>query len=138
MRALLKNGGDRRTEQLRLLETVDDPREAIAMFLDYTVKDTLDDPDKKGCLLVNTALEYSLHDEDVRQVISKGIKEAVTFFERQIKRGKERGDIPDSVEPRPTAKALVASVVGIRVLGRGAFGKTALQQIAQQAIRLIS
>lgn len=138
MRALQKYGGDHRTSKLRMLETVDDPREAIAMFFDFTVKSTLDDPDKKGCLLFNTALDYSLHEDDVKQVVSEGIKEVVTFLEGQIKRGKERGDIPDTVETPATAKALVALVVGIRVLGRGALGKTALQQISQQAIRLIS
>lgn len=138
MRALQKYGGDRRTSKLRMLEAVDDPREAIAMFFDFTVKSTLDDPDKKGCLLFNTALDYSLHEDDVKQVVSAGIEEVVTFLERQIKRGKERGDIPDTVETSATAKALVALVVGIRVLGRGALGKAALQQISQQAIRLIS
>ncbi|TWT84609.1 HTH-type transcriptional repressor ComR [Planctomycetes bacterium CA13] len=138
VRALLKYGGDRRTSKLRMLETVDDPREAITMFFDSLVKATLDDPDKKGCLLFNTALEYSSHDDDVKKLVSDGIKEVVTFLEGQINRGKELGNIPDSVDTRPTAKALVALVVGIRVLGRGAFGKTALRQVAQQAIDLIS
>ncbi|QDS99604.1 TetR/AcrR family transcriptional regulator [Adhaeretor mobilis] len=138
VRGLLKYGYDRRTSNLRMLETVDDPREAITMFFNSLVKATLDDPDKKGCLLFNTALEYSSHDDDVKQLVTDGIKEIVTFFEGRIRCGKELGVIPDSVDTRPTAKALVALVVGIRVLGRGAFGRTALRQVAQQAIDMIS
>ncbi|TWU15521.1 TetR/AcrR family transcriptional regulator [Allorhodopirellula heiligendammensis] len=138
IRALQKYGDERRTSKLQILETVDDPCEAIALFFDFTVESTLNDPERKGCLLFNTALDYSLHDDDVKRVVSDGIQEVVTFFERQITRGKERGDIPDTVEVRPTAKALVALVVGIRVLGRGAIEKTALRQISCQAIRLIS
>ncbi|TWU45316.1 HTH-type transcriptional repressor ComR [Novipirellula aureliae] len=138
VRALLKYGGERRTSKLRILETVDDPREAITMFFDSLVKATLDDPDKKGCLLFNTALEYSSHDDDVKQLVSEGIQEVVCFFEGRIKRGKELGTIPDSVDARPTARALVALVVGIRVLGRGAFGKAALQQVARQAVEMVS
>ena len=138
LRSLLTYGAEQRTRQLRQLETVDDPRQAIAMFFDFVVKDSLDDPDKKGCLLVNTALDYSQHDEEVQKAVSDGFKEVVIFFEKQIKRGHERGEIPHSVEPRSTAKALVASLVGIRVLGRGTLGKTALRQIAEQAKRLIS
>jgi len=138
VRALLKYGGDRRTSKLRMLETVEDPREAITMFFDSLVKATLSDPDKKGCLLFNTALEYSSHDDDVQELVSEGIKEVVSFFEGRIERGKELGRIPDSVDTRSTAKALIALLVGIRVLGRGAFGKTALRQVAQQAIGLIS
>lgn len=138
VRALLKYGGDQRTSKLRMLETVEDPREAINMFFDSLVKATLADPDKKGCLLFNTALEYSSHDQDVKELVSEGIQEVVTFFEGRIDRGKELGDISNSLDTPSTAKALVAMVVGIRVLGRGAFGKTALRQVAQQAMALIS
>lgn len=138
VRALLKYGNDRRTSRLRALEAVEDPREAIAMFFDSLVKNTLEDPDKKGCLLFNTALEYASHSDDVRRMVSQGIGEVVSFFEGRIVRGQELGTIPDSVEPRSTAQTLVGLVVGIRVLGRGAFGKAALEQLAQQATRMIS
>lgn len=138
VRALLKYGGERRTNKLQMLETVEDPREAIAMFFDSIVKATLDDPDKKGCLLFNTALEFSSHDDDVKKLVSQGINEVVAFFEGRIDRGKELGSIRNSLDTQSTAKALVALVVGIRVLGRGAFGKAALRQVAQQAVDLIS
>ncbi|QDT31936.1 TetR/AcrR family transcriptional regulator [Thalassoglobus polymorphus] len=138
VRALLKYCDELRTSKLRKLETVADPREAIRMFFDSLVKATLSDPDKKGCLLFNTALEYSSHDDDVKKLVSAGVKEVVSFFEGRIDRGKELGNIPESVDTRPTAKALVALAVGIRVLGRGTFGKKGLEQVSQQAVDLIS
>ena len=93
---------------------------------------------RKGCLLVNTALKCLQHNEDVQKVVSDAFKEIAAYFEKQIKRGQERGDISKAVEPRPTAKALIAMLVGIRVLGRGAMRKAALQQMADQAKRLIA
>ena len=62
----------------------------------------------------------------------------VEFFKGRINQGKELGVISDSVDTVSTANALIALVVGLRVLGRGAFGKTALQQVAKQALALIS
>lgn len=138
MRSLLKYDREQRKQQLLQLAAVKDPREAIVMFFDYCVKESLQDPGKKGCLLVNTALDYSLHDDEVQNVVSNAMKELTTFFEKQIKRGRENGGIPGSVEPRPTARALIALLAGLRVLGRGTFGKTALHQISDQAKRLIS
>jgi TetR/AcrR family transcriptional repressor of nem operon len=138
MRSLLKYDIERRSGLIRQFEAIDDPREAISGLFDYFVKDSLSDPDRKGCLLVNTSLDYSQHDDEVQKVVSDAFKEIAVFFEKLIKRGHERGDIPDTVKPRPTAKALVAFLVGIRVMGRGTFGKAALQQIAEQAKRLIS
>tara|TARA_R110002049_G_scaffold182485_2_gene350286 strand:- start:5305 stop:5883 length:579 start_codon:yes stop_codon:yes gene_type:complete len=137
LKALQKYGSGERSKQLRLLETIENPRKAIAMLFDLIVKDTLNDPAKKGCLLVNTALDYSLHDESVQRVVTEGFKEVVVFIEKQIVRGQDQGDICESVKPRATARALVASLVGIRVLGRGTFDKAALRQIGDQAQRLI-
>ncbi|EMI47266.1 TetR/AcrR family transcriptional regulator [Rhodopirellula sp. SWK7] len=138
MRGLLKYDAEQRRSMMRELESVDDPRKAISMFFDYIVRSSNSDCDQKGCFLVNTSLEFSQHSEAVQKVVTDAFKEISAFFEKQIKRGQERGSIPDTISPRETAKALVASLVGIRVMGRGTFGKAALQQIADQAKRLIA
>ncbi len=138
MRGLLKYDIEQRRKLLCELDTIDDPREAISKFFDRVVQHSLIDEEKKGCLLVNTSLEYPQHNAEVQKVVSDAFKEIAAFFEKQIKRGQERGDIPEAVEPRPTAKALIALLVGIRVMGRGTLGKAALQQIAEQSKRLLS
>ncbi|TWU23974.1 HTH-type transcriptional repressor ComR [Novipirellula galeiformis] len=138
MRGLLKYDIDQRQKSIQELDALDDPREAILTFFDRIIQHSLHDEEKKGCLLVNTSLEYPQHNAEVQQVITEAFKQIAAFFERQIKRGQQRGDIPDAVQPRGTAKALVALLVGIRVMGRGTIGKAALQQIGEQAKRLIS
>ncbi|MDF1740371.1 MAG: TetR/AcrR family transcriptional regulator [Verrucomicrobiales bacterium] len=138
IRALLKYDTERRRAAMQEMERIADAREAIAGWFDRAVKTSSGDPDKKGCLLVNTALDYSNCGDEVQKVVADGFKEVAAFFERLIKRGREEGDIPNSVEPRSTAKALMALLIGLRVMGRGTLGKTGLQQIADQASRLIS
>lgn len=138
LRGLLKYDNERRRKKLEKLEAVADPREAIAMFFAHIVEDSAADHEKKGCMLVNTSLDFSHHDEEVQAVVSDAFKDLTAFFEKTIRRGHEQGVIPESVAPRPTARALVALLAGIRVMGRGTFGKAALRQIADQALRLIS
>ncbi|QDU80255.1 HTH-type transcriptional repressor ComR [Polystyrenella longa] len=138
MRSLLKYDTERRRKKLDQLEELDNPREAISKFFDYLVNDSITDPVQKGCLLVNTSLDCSRHSEEVQAVVKEAFKDVSLFFERQIKRGQESGDVPESVSIQSTAKTLVALIVGIRVLGRGTFGKTALLQIAEQAKQLIT
>ncbi|TWU48934.1 hypothetical protein Poly51_48380 [Rubripirellula tenax] len=89
-------------------------------------------------MLFDTAMEFPSHDDDVKQLVSEEIENVVAFFEGRIERGKKLGKIPDSVDTRPTAKSLIALVIRIHVLGRGAFGKTALQQFARYAVGMIS
>lgn len=138
LQSLLKYDSGRRKERLRQLEKIDDPRESISRFFDFAVQRALKDPHKKGCLLINTALECEQHDDEVRKIVRDASREMSAFFEKQIRRGQKLGVIPSTIEPRETGRALYALLVGIIVLGRGTFGKTALQQMAAQAARLIS
>ena len=138
IKSLLKYENEKRREWMRQTEARKDAKEAILVFFDDSVKLSINDPERKGCLLINTAVDYSIHTEEVKKVVTLGVKEATQFFERLIRRGQEGGQIPAGTDPRSTAKALFALLIGIRVMGRGALGKTSLQQIAGQAEALIS
>ncbi len=137
-KSLLKYDTEQRLETLRQLEAIEDPLVAFSTLFDALVQQALDDTEKKGCLLVNTALNLSHHDESVKAFVTKGMEEFALFFKRLIEKGQKNGQIPKTVRPQPTSRALLALVVGIRVLGRGTLEKAALKQIAQQARVLIS
>lgn len=139
LRSLLKYDSEKRQALLQRIAEIENPRDAISTLFSTIIKNSLNDPDKKGCLLVNTSLELPHHNnKDVQKVVTDGFKQLTTFFEQAIQQGKLTGDIPQTVNARSTAKALLACLVGIRVMGRGAFGKATLNQIAEQALRLIS
>ena len=135
--ALLKYDRDYRQAMLAKLEALDNPRKAVATFFDSIVADTVDDQDHKGCFLFNTALEIGTHDEKVNEIVTNGIREIEAFFRRSIEVGQARGDIPKELVPQATAKALLALIVAIRVLGRGVFEAAALHTIADEGKRLI-
>ncbi len=137
LQALLKYDNERRRKVLRQLESLDDPREAIYRFFDRIVETSLSDPHRRGCMLVNTSLDYAQHTEAAREVVTAAFKELTDFFERLIARGQTRGDIPETVEPVATANALLSFLVGIRVLGRGVVEQAALEQMADSAKSLI-
>lgn len=138
VKALLKYDQDNRRAFLAELEAMDDPRRAIAAVFDGIVAETLADTEKKGCFIVNTASELATHGEEVNRIVHNGIREFEAFFRRSIEVAQARKDIPQRVDPEATAKALLAMVVAIRVLGRGVFDKSALTTIAGQALRLIN
>jgi len=138
IKALLKYDQENRRAILAEMEAMDDPRRAIGALFDLLVAETLADTEKKGCFIINTASELATHGEEVNRIVHNGIREFEAFFRRSIEVAQARGDIPQSVEPQATAKALLAMVVAIRVLGRGVFDKSALTTIADQALRLIN
>ncbi|WP_237227874.1 TetR/AcrR family transcriptional regulator [Rubinisphaera sp. JC750] len=138
LQALLKYGNGQRREQIARLEQCDSACEAIFGFLDFIVQTAVNDPNRRGCLLINTSLDYAQYDEEIQRVVTDAFLELTRFFEKQIRRGQRQGEISETIAPRATANSLVSVVVGIQVLGRGAMGKTALQQMAEQAKRLVT
>ncbi len=138
VKALLKYDGENRRKILAELEALDDPKQAFHMLFDGIVTETTDDHEKKGCFLINTALELPAHDDETREIVTKGLKDLEAFFRRGIEVAQARHDMPSTLAPATTAKALVSLVVAIRVLGRGAFAESDLRAIADEAARLIA
>ncbi len=95
------------------------------------------DENYKGCFIFNTALDIAQHDEQVNEIVTNGVREIEAFFRRSIEVGQARGEMPKGLDPEATAKALLALIVAIRVLGRGVFEEAALQTIADEGKRLI-
>lgn len=135
--ALRQYDNDNRKKTLLRLEALNDPVEAIRQLFDGLVEKSLADPERKGCLLVNTALELPNHSDDVQGLVTAAFDEFEQFFKNGIRLGQRRGDIPRSVDPETAAKALLALVAGLRVLSRGVFDSMSLGAIRDQAMQIV-
>ncbi len=111
------------------------PREAIVAFLAGIVARSLEDA--RGCLMVNTAVELAPHDPAIAAVIAERLGELEAFFLRSLRRGQRDGSISGQVQAPDVARLLVASVLGLRVLGRTRPDPALLQGVARQAIALL-
>ncbi|BCD95851.1 TetR/AcrR family transcriptional regulator [Marinagarivorans cellulosilyticus] len=137
MQSLLKYEREQRRDTLAELASLKDPVSAINKLFDALIEQSLTDKDKKGCFLVNTALDLPNHDSDIEKAVKKGLKDTESFFEQQITLGIQTGAIPEHVDPEVDAKGLLTLLVGLRVLARGVFDQNSLSAIKTQAIGLI-
>ena len=106
---------------------------AIVEAFGEVIAAALDGGSRDGCLLVNTALELSPHDEAVAEIVSTGLRQVETFFHDMIKAGQALGEIPLSVDPAATSQALLSLFIGLRVLTRSRPEKALFKSIARQA-----
>lgn len=137
-RALLKYDRESRQAAIEQLDAVEDPLVAIRTLFDGLVAESLADQERKGCLLVNTALDLPNQPEDVQRMITSALEELEAFFQRTIARAQARGQVPETLDAKETAKSLLTQVVGLRVLARGVFDPESLKVIADQALARIS
>ncbi len=136
-RALLKYDRDHRQAALKELEAMDDPVAALDALFAGMASECEADSDRKGCFLVNTALEYPNHTEEIQKMIRSALGDFEGFFKRLIIKGQKAGTIPETVPVDDTAKSLLSLVTGMRVLSRGVFDRAALEAIKKDALRLV-
>ena len=137
-RALLKYDRENRRDVVKQLEALDDPVEAIATLFDSMIAESACDPDRKGCFLINTALELPNHAHDIQDMVRSALRDMEQFFERTVELARTRGEARPDLDAGETAKSLLTLLVGLRVLARGAFDADGLQAIRTQALRLIA
>ncbi|MEO9874400.1 MAG: TetR/AcrR family transcriptional regulator [Anderseniella sp.] len=137
-RALLRYDQKNRQKFLRELEALADPVLAIGTLFDGLIAEARTDTGNRGCLLVNTALELPNQSTDVRNMVTGALKEFEGFFKRLILQGQKLGSIPADIEADAASKSLLALVIGLRVLARGAYDAHALSVLKTGALKLIS
>jgi TetR/AcrR family transcriptional repressor of nem operon len=135
-RALLRYDIEQRRATLARMNEISDPLEAVDALFALLIKQSLTDVEKKGCMLVNTALEMPHHKDDIRSLVVQGMEDFEAFFIRQLIIGKTTGTVSDGLDVKTAAKGLLTLVVGLRVLARGVFSEASLEAIRSQAMTL--
>lgn len=137
MRALREYGAVHLHGWIAALTEAHGPREAIIAAFDRAVTTAIEDGSRDGCLLINTALELSPHDEEVGEFVGDCLTEMEIFFRDRIAQGQAAGEIPGHVAPIDTARALLGLFVAIRVFSRSLPKGPLLRSVAGQAEALL-
>jgi TetR/AcrR family transcriptional regulator, transcriptional repressor for nem operon len=120
----------------RLEETLP-PKRAIRQFFEEIVARSVGDRKRRGCFLVNSALEVAPHDAKLGAMITARLSEIEAFFLRSIRAAQREGAVPRDVRPKDQARLLLGILLGIRVLARAKPDKALLEGMARSALALL-
>jgi TetR/AcrR family transcriptional repressor of nem operon len=124
-------------QRIAALEGELSPKEAVREFLIGGVERSLDDEQRRGCFLVNAALEVAPHDPVLGAYIGERLGEIEDFFARSIARGQADGTIPAERDARDLAGLLLSVNLGIRVLARARPERALLEGLLRPALALL-
>ncbi|MFP3556175.1 TetR/AcrR family transcriptional regulator [Paraburkholderia sp. SIMBA_049] len=110
---------------------------AIDTFFKDIVNYSLKDKNRKGCLLVNSALELGDDDAELKGVVSDVFVEIEAFFKRAIAGGQEQGEVSTQLPASDLARLLLGALLGLRVLARVRPNRTLLEGIARSAVLIL-
>jgi TetR/AcrR family transcriptional repressor of nem operon len=124
-------------ERLKRVESAYAGREAIVAFFDDIIARSADDKERKGCLLINSAIELAPHDSELREIIVRYLDEITAFFRRHVKLAQARGEAPSSIDLEQISIHLMGVLMGIRVLCRLNPDRKLLTAVARSALDLL-
>ena len=118
------------------LESTLPPKEAVRAFLGEIVERSTGG-DRRGCLLVNTALEAAPEDPELRAEVAARLAEIEAFFRRAVTAAQRDGSIPPDRAPEDLARLLLGVTLGLRVLARSTPERELLEGVARPALALL-
>ena len=126
-----------RRDFLAKIDRENAPQDAIVEVFQQVVTTARDGKDRRGCLLVNTALEIAPHDREIELIVKQSLAAVEAFFRHQIEVGQRAGTIASDVSPERTAAALLGLLLGLRVLSRSCPDQSTMSSIVDQVKTLI-
>ena len=122
---------------IKQLETSLPPKQAVRRFIEEIIDRSVNDRERRGCFLINSALEMAPHDRQLGALIADRLAEIEAFFYRSIKAAQAKGAVPRNRVARDLARLLLGVLLGIRVLARSAPRRALLEGVVRPALALL-
>lgn len=113
------------------------PREAIGAFISEIIERSLADADRKGCMLINSALELAPHDPEFQAAVADVLLQIEAFFLRCVKAGQKEGAISRAHPSKDLARLLLSVHISIRVLARCRPERQLLEGVARPVLAML-
>ncbi len=79
----------------------------------------LGDPDRKGCLLINSAMENLPGDDDTSKLFDRTTTTIRIAFESAVRRAQQTGELPPALKATDAGAFLLTTLQGLRVMAKG-------------------
>jgi TetR/AcrR family transcriptional repressor of nem operon len=121
----------------RTLAAAAEPLDGIASVLRRVARVATDGEGRHGCLLTNTAAELAGRDREVQLAVAAAFSRLEAAYAGAIERARAAGQVPPDLDVAGAARLLVATMQGVRVLGKAGAGEAELQAVVDAALRTL-
>jgi TetR/AcrR family transcriptional regulator, transcriptional repressor for nem operon len=120
-------------EKLGALESDGAGLAELRAYFDGLVRDLTTPEGRAGCLMVNSTMELAAEDSEVGAIVRRHMQRLERNAERALRNARRRGEIPAQVDPGSKATQLMATGMGLMVVGKTDPGRDVLQTIVDAA-----
>jgi TetR/AcrR family transcriptional repressor of nem operon len=105
----------------------------LRAYFDGLVSDLMSPEGRVGCLMVNTTVELAAEDSEIAGLTRAHMARLERSAERALRTARDRGEIPAEIDPAAKATQLMATGMGLMVVGKTNPGSEVLQTIVDTA-----
>jgi TetR/AcrR family transcriptional regulator, transcriptional repressor for nem operon len=120
-------------EKLGALERSGASLAEIRAYFDGLVSDLMSPEGRVGCLMVNSTMELAAEDTEVSRAVRGHMARLERTVTRALRNAKRRGEIPRHIDPAKRATLLMATGMGLMVVGKTNPGREVLETIVEMA-----
>lgn len=112
-------------------------REALDQLLENMIQDSIGDPEKKGCFVVNATTSLANRNEAVNHMVSANEQRMAHVFEDLIVQGQAQGEIDTRRDARVLSSYIFSSLQGLRVLAMTNSDYSTLRQVKDTVLSAV-
>ncbi|MBG0831242.1 TetR/AcrR family transcriptional regulator [Planomonospora sp. ID67723] len=119
------------------LEGAAPARDVLRDLLLYIVDTTVTDPERRGCLITNTATERLPHDRVAARVVGGAFDRNAVAVTAVLRRARERGELPPDADVTAMADLVVTTIQGLRVQGKAGADRRRLATVVDLVLSVL-
>jgi TetR/AcrR family transcriptional repressor of nem operon len=135
---VLKRYVDERYGGAGAMAAADSPLAELEKHFRWIAADALSNDGPLGCLVANAAVELAPKDAAVKAFVHDTFDNHIRLYRTVLDAAKTKGQLPAGFDSLGVARALLALVLGIRVLARAGLGRAVIHAVRDQALALVS
>jgi len=112
-------------------------KEAIQKLLELTMRDLLNDEQRKGCFMVNAEIELASLDAEVKNVVCRNEQHFENAILSAIKKGQASGEIRNSQDSLALARFIMNAVRGMQVSAKATADKAFFDDIIKTTLSVL-
>jgi TetR/AcrR family transcriptional repressor of nem operon len=127
----------RDSQAVALIQMLEEPgsvKARLRKVLELLARMDLADPDRRGCMAVNTAAELAGTDETATEIVRRMFDRTEDALRALIEEGQRAGEIAPERDPAALGSLLLNTLVGLRLMARIAEDSERLNRVIDAAI----
>lgn len=124
-------------EKFSVLEQPGPALPVLRRFIIGMVEGALADPQRRGCLVANTAMELAPHEKDIAGKVSQALKMAEDTFHNLLSRANQQGELASDKDPRALASFLTTMMQGTIVMIKAGASPETVKRTVQTALTIL-